>query len=237
MAALGECDLSWEEVRRRVGGAPPGHSDVLRQRFAAFLAPSAGVDDAATETEPGDARACGALVMRLGGAATTTVIAEWMGWTLERSAAAVAELDRRLDGCGLRVGADADGHLRVRERARLRARPRRVPFELLVGLDDAEHRHALAHLVRGENCPTMRTGGNRSLTWAPPSLAPFPACIPPNVWPPPSVVPGETSSRGRTASRCDRGGERHREAYLELDLDPRASSRPDAMLSAPSVPR
>lgn len=149
---LDDCDLGWDEVRRRIGGSPSGHSDALRQRFAALFEPAVGVDDAAAATEPADARTCGALVMRLGGAAMTTIIATWLGWPLERSVEAVAELDRRLDSCGLRVSADADGHLRVRERARLRMRPRQWPLDLLARLDDAEHHHALAHLVRGDDC-------------------------------------------------------------------------------------
>jgi len=90
--------------------------------------------------------------VRLGGAASAAVIADWMGWTVERSVAALAELDRRLDGCGLRVSADSDGHISVRERARLRARPRRMPFELAESLDKEGYRHALAHLVRGDRC-------------------------------------------------------------------------------------
>jgi hypothetical protein len=149
-----EYDLGWAEIDRQIGGSPVGHSDALRQRFAAFLEPSVGVDDPVADSEHSDARVCGALVMRLGGAATTTVIATWMDWTMERSVAAVAELDRRLDGCGLRVGADAGGHLRVRERARLRARPRRLALKLLARLDDPTYCHALAHLVRGDDCST-----------------------------------------------------------------------------------
>lgn len=149
-----EYDLGWADIHHQVGGSPVGHSDSLRQRFAALLEPSAGVDDPVTDSAHGDARACGALVMRLGGAATMTVIAAWMNWTMERSVAAVAELDRRLDSCGLRVGADADGHLRLRERARLRARPRRLALEPLASLDDPTYCHALAHLVRGDDCST-----------------------------------------------------------------------------------
>jgi hypothetical protein len=76
-----------------------------------------------------------------------------MGWSLERTAAAVAELDRRLEKCGLRVGAEFEGRLQIRERARLRVRANDVADELLARLDDPQHRHALAHLVRGEPCP------------------------------------------------------------------------------------
>ena len=150
--ALGEADLSHEEVRRRVGGTVWANNDVVRQRLAGLLDPSVATDDDAAGTHPDDARRCGALVVRLGGAATTTVIAGWMGWTMERTNAAVAELDRRLDRCGLRVGADGEGQLIVRERARLRARPHQLPFELAERLDAEEHRHALAHLARGDQC-------------------------------------------------------------------------------------
>lgn len=149
--ALRQADLSFEGLRRRLGRSPTGSSDAVRQRFAAFLEASAPSDEPAAGAEPDDARRCGAVIVRLGGAASATVIADWMGWTLERANAAVAELDRRLDRCGLRVSGDADGQLTVRERAQLRARPRRLPFELVVRLD-AEHRHALAHLVRGDHC-------------------------------------------------------------------------------------
>lgn len=150
--ALRQADLSHEEVRRRIGGLPLGGTDAVRQRLAALLEPSTSTDDPAADAEPDDARLCGSLIVRLGGRATATVIADWMGWTMERVHAALAQLDRRLDGCGLRVSADADGHLVVRERARLRARPRRLPFEFVVRLDSDEHRHALAHLVRGDHC-------------------------------------------------------------------------------------
>ncbi|MGH9280459.1 MAG: hypothetical protein ACRD12_20495, partial [Acidimicrobiales bacterium] len=118
----------------------------------ALLEPSAATDDPAADAEPDDARRCGSLIVRLDGTATATVIADWMGWTMERAHAALAQLDRRLDRCGLRISADADGHLVVRERARLRTRPRRLPFELVVQVDSDEHRHALAHLVRGDYC-------------------------------------------------------------------------------------
>jgi len=120
--------------------------------LAALLAAPAGVDDPAADGEPGDAGQGGALILRLGEAATTTAIAAWMGWTMERTAEAMAELDRRLERCGLGVDAEVDGRLRIRERVRLRSRPQALPFELLVRLDDDSYRHALAHLVRGENC-------------------------------------------------------------------------------------
>lgn len=150
--ALRQADLGSEEVRQRVGARPAVGTDAVRQRTAALLEAPAGMDDPSAAAEPGDVRRCGALIVRLGAAATMTGVAAWMGWTLERTTTAVAELDRRLEGCGLQVSADAHGHLRIRERARLRARPQRLASELVVRLDDPAHRHALAHLVRGDHC-------------------------------------------------------------------------------------
>lgn len=152
--AFARADLSHDEVRRQAGGHPAANNDVVRQRLAALLDPSAADDDPAADVRPDDARSCGALVVRLGGRASAAVIADWMDWTAERTMAALAELDRRLDGCGLRLSADRDGHITVRERARLRARPRRLPYELAERLDEEESRHALAHLVRGDRCPS-----------------------------------------------------------------------------------
>ncbi len=151
--AFRRADLGSEEVRRRAGARPAVGTDAVRQRTAALLEAPAGVDDPSADAEPGDVRRCGALIVRLGAAATMTTVAAWMGWTLERTTTAVAELDRRLEDCGLQVSTDADGHLRIRERARLRARPQRLASELVVRLDDPAHRHALAHLVRGDHCP------------------------------------------------------------------------------------
>lgn len=155
--AFDRADLSQDEVRRHAGGHPAANNDVVRQRLAALLEPSTTDDDPAADVRPDDARSCGALVARLGGAASAPVIADWMGWTVERTMATLAELDRRLDGCGLRLSADRDGHITVRERARLRARPRRLPFELAERLDEEGTRHALAHLVRGDRCPGGET--------------------------------------------------------------------------------
>lgn len=151
--ALRRADLSSEEVRRRVGARPAVGTDAVRQRTAALLDAPAGVDDPSADAEPEDVRRCGALIVRLDAAATMTAVAAWMGWTLERTITAVAELDRRLEGCGLQVSAGAGAHLRIRERARLRARPQRLASELVVRLDDPAHRHALAHLVRDDDCP------------------------------------------------------------------------------------
>lgn len=151
--AFDRADLSQDEVRRQAGGHPAANNDVVRQRLAALLEPSTTDDDPAADVRPDDARSCGALVVRLSGAASAPVIADWMGWTVEATLATLAELDRRLDGCGLRLSADRDGHITVRERALLRARPRRLPFELAERLDEEEFRHALAHLVRGDRCP------------------------------------------------------------------------------------
>lgn len=151
--AFARADLSHDEVRRQAGGHPAANNDVVRQRLVALLEPSTADHDPAADVRPDDARSCGALVARLGGAASALVIADWMGWTVERTMAALAELDRRLDGCGLRLSADRGGHITVRERARLRARPRRLPYELAELLDEEESRHAMAHLVRGDRCP------------------------------------------------------------------------------------
>jgi hypothetical protein len=153
LSELSPHDLSLDEIRRQVGGITPHGNDTVRQRFAALLDPSAQPrDDTADSTAPSDPRLCGALINRLGGTATTTVISSWMGWTVERTNAAIAQLDRRLDSCGLRLVADTEGHLEVRERARLRVRPRQLPVDLLAHLDHPAYRHALAHLVRGEHC-------------------------------------------------------------------------------------
>ncbi len=150
--AFARADLGHDDVRRQAGGLPPANNDVVRQRLAALLEPSATDDDPAASISPDDARSCGALLLRLRGAGTAAVIAEWMGWTHERTAAALRELDLRLDGCGLRVVADRDGRISVRERVRLRARPRRLPFALAEQLDEEGSLHALAHLARGDRC-------------------------------------------------------------------------------------
>ena len=153
LSELSPHDLSLDEIRRQVGGIPPHGNDTVRQRFAALLEPSAHhPDDTTNATAANDPRLCGALIIRLGGTATATVISAWMGWTVEHANAAVEDLDRRLDSCGLRLVADAEGHLQVQERARLRVHPRQLPLELLARLDDPAYRHALAHLVRGEHC-------------------------------------------------------------------------------------
>lgn len=150
--AFARADLGHDDVRRQAGGLHPATTDVVRQRLAALLEPSAADDDPAAGIRPDDARSCGALLVRLRGAGTAAVIAEWMGWTHERTAAALVELDLRLDGCGLRVVADRDGRISVRERVRLRARPRRLPLELAEQLDEEGSLHALAHLARGDRC-------------------------------------------------------------------------------------
>lgn len=149
---LRKADLGTQEVARRLG-ARPGGRDAICHRIAALLETAEGEEDAVVDGEPGDARLCGALLVRLGGTATATVIAAWMGWSVERTAAAVAELDRRLEKCGLRVGAEFGGRLHLRERTRLRVRASDVADELLARLDYPARRHALAHLVRGEPCP------------------------------------------------------------------------------------
>ncbi len=151
---LRRADVGLEEVRRRAGGIPPTGSDAVRQRFVALLGPPPSVDDPASGTQRDDARHCGALVVRLGHAATPTAIATWMGWSLERTSAAVAEVDRRLDQLGLQLVAEADGRLVICDRVRLRVRPQQPVLELLAVLDNPEHRHALGHLVRGDRCAT-----------------------------------------------------------------------------------
>lgn len=150
--ALRDADLTREEVGRRIGAKALANDDVVRQRLRAFLDPPPATEDPAEGTQAQDARRCGALIVRLGGAATATAITAWMGWTMERTAAALDELDRRLDACGLRLCADGEGCLTVSERARLRTRPKRLPFELAERLGADEHVHALAHLVRGDRC-------------------------------------------------------------------------------------
>ena len=149
--ALNECDVGREEAWRRAGAGPSGN-DGVRSRLGPLLQPTAGGDEPPEHTAAQDARRCGALIVRLGGAATPTVAATWMGWTMERTAAAVAELERSLDACGLQLVANAEGGLVVRERARLRRRPVRLPYELAQRLDAEEHLHALAHLARGDHC-------------------------------------------------------------------------------------
>lgn len=125
----------------------------MRRRLAALLEPPPAADDHASRGSPDDARQAGALVVRLGSAATATAVAGWTGWTLERTHAALEELDRRLERCGLSVVADPAGSLAVRDGAMLRSRPARLPFELAERLDTDALRHSLAHLVRGETCP------------------------------------------------------------------------------------
>src|SRR5436309_11516990 len=97
-AEFARADLSHDEVRRQAGGLPAANNDAVRQRLAALLEPSTDEVDPAAGVRPDDARSCGALVARLDGASSAAVIADWMGWTVERTAAALAELDRRLDG-------------------------------------------------------------------------------------------------------------------------------------------
>lgn len=81
-----------------------------------------------------------------------TVIAAWMGWTLERTSAAIIEVDRRLAEVGTQLVAGADGGLRIHERVRHRSRPQQQSMAVLEHLDDAAHLHRLAHLVRGDPC-------------------------------------------------------------------------------------
>lgn len=149
---FGQADLGVEELRRRAGGTPPGSSEAVRQRLAALLQAPPLADDAAPATSADDIRRCGGVIVRLGGAATATTIATWMGWTLERTASAVAEVDRRLWELGLELVADAEAGLHIHERVGHRARPHRPSIELLERLDDAAHRHGLAHLVRADPC-------------------------------------------------------------------------------------
>lgn len=146
-------DLSGGEVHRRAGGLVPGYNDAVRRRLVALLEPSPAADHPASNARPDDARQAGALVVRLGTAATATAIAGWTGWTLERTHAALEDLDQRLEQCGLSVVADPAGSLALRDRALLRSRPVRPPLELAERLDTEEFRHFLAHLVRGETCP------------------------------------------------------------------------------------
>lgn len=208
--ALQQADLSRAEVARRAGGTPPGTTDAVRQRLLALLEPSVGHKEPAANGEVNDARHCGALIVRLGDAATPTAIAAWMGWTLERARAALAELDRRLDDCGLRVSTEADSRLHVRERARLRARPQRLAFEVLATLDDPAIRHGLAHLVRGEPCP----GGDE---WMQPFLDVGAAigCSYPGVRPAAPLAAAFAAVRQRAAV----------ELFVDLDRNDRTAGR------------
>jgi hypothetical protein len=148
-----DLDLSPEELRRQVGGASLCGSEALRQRLASLLDIPVADEEPPVDSHPDDARLAGALIRRLGDSATATIIASWMGWTLPRTTAALAELDLRLVPCGLRLHADGHGQLRIRERARLRRRPESLPSQLLARLDQPASRHALAHFVRGDRCP------------------------------------------------------------------------------------
>jgi len=123
----------------------------VRRRFAALLEP-ARPDDPAPAPSADDIRRCGGLIVRLGGEATATVIATRMGWTLEKAAASVAEVDHRLGRVGLQLVAGGDGRLAIHERVRHRIRPQRPSIELQERLDDPGCRHGLAHLVRGDSC-------------------------------------------------------------------------------------
>jgi len=53
----------------------------IRQRLLALPEPAVADEDPAADGEADDPRRCGALMMRLSGAATPTAIAAWMGWT------------------------------------------------------------------------------------------------------------------------------------------------------------
>jgi len=65
---------------------PQSHRAVaIRQRLLALPEPAVADEDPAADGEADDPRRCGALMMRLSGAATPTAIAAWMGWTLERT--------------------------------------------------------------------------------------------------------------------------------------------------------
>lgn len=81
-----------------------------------------------------------------------TVIATWMGWTMERASAAIVEVDRCLGEVGAELVAGADGGLSIHEQLRHRGRPEKQSMMLLERLDDAAYRHRLAHLVRGDPC-------------------------------------------------------------------------------------
>ena len=153
LQAFARADLSGHEVRRRAGAYPPGHSEAMRQRLAALLESSPLSDDAPAATAPEDVRLCGTLVVRLDGKATPQAIAEWMGWTLERTCGALRELALRLEACGMCLNAGRGGGITVDDAVPLRSRPQRISFELVERLDDKDLLHALAHLVRGDPCP------------------------------------------------------------------------------------
>jgi hypothetical protein len=144
-------DLTVGEIHRRIGHGGY-YGDAVRKRMNALLEPPVADDDSAGTGDPGDVALAAAVIVRLDGAATVTTIAAWMGWTIERCVAAVGDADRRLASCGLRIGADVAGRLRVREYAQLRVRPQRLASEVLAGLDDPAYRHGLAHLARGDHC-------------------------------------------------------------------------------------
>jgi hypothetical protein len=152
LQAADDVDFSLEELERQLGGRSLRGSDALRQRLASLLDVPAG-DEVPGDIDPDDARLAGAIIARLEGQATATSVASWMNWALPRTTAALAELDRRLNSCGLRLLADGQGHLRFQGRARLRRRPEALSSELLARLDEPALRHALAHFVRGDRCP------------------------------------------------------------------------------------
>jgi hypothetical protein len=146
-------DVDPDEVRRQVGAVTAvSPSRVSQQRLAALLERPGPDDDTIGDVDPDDPARAGALIARLGDAATATVIATWMAWTPTRTTAVLAELDRRLMAAGLRLHADRDGHLRIGSRLRLRRRPAALAFELLTRLDHPRYRHALTHLLRGDDC-------------------------------------------------------------------------------------
>jgi len=150
-AALRAHDFGSSEIARW-GAAGSGVNNAVRQRLAALIE-IAAIAEPAPDTTAADVRRAGALIIRLDGAATATTMAQWLGWTIERVDAALVMLDRRLDACGLRLQADIEGQLHVRDRAYLRSRPQQLSWSLLTRVDDAACLHGLAHLVRGEPCP------------------------------------------------------------------------------------
>ncbi len=190
--AFARADLSDHEVRRRTGAYPPGHSEAMRQRLAALLERPSLEDDAPAGTKPDDARLCGALVVRMGQKATPKAIAEWMGWTLERTYGALAELARRLDACGMCLNAGRGGGITVDDAVPLRSRPQQLSFELVERLDDKDLLHALAHLVRGDHCPDGEA-------WQP--LLDMGAAVPDRY---PPVRPSDAVARAFSAARRER---------------------------------
>lgn len=179
---LRQADLGMAEVSRRAGGTPATGSVAVRRRFAALLGPVPSVDEPAPGTLPDDVSLCGALVVRLGQAATATAIATWMGWTLERTGAAVAEVDRRLHPVGLQLVAEAGGRLVIRDRVRVRVRPQRRPLELLGVLETPATATLSPTSCEAISAPRARTGSRHCSTWVPPCPPAIQGRIPARRW-------------------------------------------------------